>query len=125
MSTRLAMLIALIIALFAVGPSPCLAQTGTGIDNLVGAWQGKIQFTTGAFADTKDLEFMYAFNAGGTMAESSNYDAAPPVPPAYEFGEKLVYESTTRNTTSISPRLCRQPMNSSRVEGGHLMGTGH
>ena len=31
----------------------------------------------------KDLEFMYVFNQGGTMTESSNYDAAPPVPPAY------------------------------------------
>jgi hypothetical protein len=26
---------------------------------------------------------MYVFNAGGTLTESSNYDAAPPVPPAY------------------------------------------
>jgi hypothetical protein len=31
----------------------------------------------------KDLEFMYVFNAGGTMTESSNYDGVPPVPPAY------------------------------------------
>jgi hypothetical protein len=65
-----------------VGPSTCLAQTGKGNDNLAGAWQGRVQFTTGAFADTKDLEFMYAFNSGGTMTESSNYDAAPPAPPA-------------------------------------------
>ena len=26
---------------------------------------------------------MYVFNVGGTLTESSNYDAAPPVPPAY------------------------------------------
>ena len=26
---------------------------------------------------------MYVFNAGGTLTESSNYDGAPPVPPAY------------------------------------------
>lgn len=26
---------------------------------------------------------MYAFNSGGTLTESSNYDGAPPVPPAY------------------------------------------
>jgi hypothetical protein len=84
MSTRLAMLTAFAIALFAsVGPTTCLAQTGKGIDNLAGAWQGKVQFTTGPLADAKDLEFMYAFNAGGTMTESSNYDATPPVPPAY------------------------------------------
>ena len=31
----------------------------------------------------KDLEFMYVFNEGGTLTESSNYDGAPPVPPAY------------------------------------------
>ena len=26
---------------------------------------------------------MYVFNHGGTMTESSNFDSAPPVPPAY------------------------------------------
>lgn len=51
--------------------------------SLVGAWQGHVQVKTGAFAAVKDLEFMYVFNAGGTMTESSNYDGAPPVPPAY------------------------------------------
>ena len=30
-----------------------------------------------------NLEFMTVFNAGGTMTESSNFDGAPPVPPAY------------------------------------------
>ena len=50
---------------------------------LVGAWRGGMQFSTGAFAATKDLELMYVFNAGGTMTESSNYDGSPPVPPAY------------------------------------------
>jgi len=50
---------------------------------LVGAWRSTIQFDTGAFAEIKDLEFMYVFNAGGTLTESSNYDGAPPVPPAY------------------------------------------
>src|SRR5262249_23137588 len=29
------------------------------------------------------LEFMYVFNQGGTLTESSNFDASPPVPPAY------------------------------------------
>ena len=52
-------------------------------DSLVGAWRAQIRFSGGALADMKDLEFMYAFNAGGTMTESSNYDGAPPVPPAY------------------------------------------
>ena len=68
-------------------PSVCLSQTGS--DNLAGAWRGRVQFTTGAFADTKDLEFMYVFNAGGTMIESSNYDSAPPVPPAYGVWKKV------------------------------------
>jgi hypothetical protein len=54
----------------------------------VGAWRSSLQFDNGAFAEIKDLEFMYAFNAGGTMTESSNYDGAPPVPPAYGVWRK-------------------------------------
>ena len=51
---------------------------------LEGAWNSKISFRTGAFAPVKDLEFLYAYNAGGTMTESSNYDeAANSSPPAY------------------------------------------
>lgn len=50
---------------------------------LVGAWRSTLQFQSGPFAEIKDVEFMYVFNAGGTMMESSNYDAMPPVPPAY------------------------------------------
>src|SRR5271170_5189819 len=50
---------------------------------LTGAWRARMHFTSGAFAEVKDLEFMYVYNAGGTLTESSNYDAAPPVPPAY------------------------------------------
>ncbi len=50
---------------------------------LVGAWRSHIEFENGLFAEVHDLEFLYAFNAGGTMTESSNYDGAPPVPPAY------------------------------------------
>ncbi len=56
---------------------------------LVGEWRAQLQFTTGAFAAVKDLEFMYVFNLGGTMTESSNYDAAPPVPPAYGIWRKV------------------------------------
>jgi hypothetical protein len=57
-------------------------------DPLVGAWRTQIRFSGGAFVDMKDLEFMYVFNAGGTMTESSNYDGAPPVPPAYGVWRK-------------------------------------
>ena len=50
---------------------------------LAGAWRSSLQFKTGPLATVKDLQFMYAFTAGGTLTESSNYDGAPPVPPAY------------------------------------------
>jgi len=58
-------------------------------DELIGAWKGKVQFRTGAFAEVKDLEFMWVFNNGGTMTESSNYDGAPPMPPAYGIWKKI------------------------------------
>jgi hypothetical protein len=51
--------------------------------SIVGAWRSSVEIRSGAFASMKGLEFLYAFQAGGTMTESSNYDAAPPVPPAY------------------------------------------
>ena len=57
-------------------------------DELVGAWKGKVQFKTGALAEIKDFEFMWVFNHGGTMTESSNYDAVPPMPPAYGIWKK-------------------------------------
>ena len=49
----------------------------------MGQWRARLEFEDGDFAAVEDLEFMYVFNAGGTLTESSNYDAAPPVPPAY------------------------------------------
>ena len=55
---------------------------------LTGAWKGKVTFTSGMFAELKGLEYMYVFNAGGTMTESSNYDGVPPVPPAYGIWRK-------------------------------------
>jgi hypothetical protein len=70
---------------------------------LVGAWRSRVQFASGAFASVKDLEFLYVFNDGGTMTESSNYDGAPPVPPAYgiwrqtgprEFEAKYLFYAT-------------------------------
>ncbi len=63
-------------------PRPPAAPAGP-LPALVGAWRSEVQFTTGSFASIKDLQFLYTFNAGGTMNESSNYDASPPVPPAY------------------------------------------
>ncbi len=53
-------------------------------DALVGAWRSTIVFQNGPLAEMKGLEFLYAYNAGGTMTESSNYDeAANSSPPAY------------------------------------------
>ena len=58
-------------------------SAGLGELELVGQWRSRLEFQDGEFAAVDDLEFMYSFNAGGTLTESSNYDAAPPVPPAY------------------------------------------
>ena len=63
-------------------PAP-LAASYVASPDLMGEWRAQLQFSSGAFASIKDLEFMYSFNQGGTMTESSNYDASPPVPPAY------------------------------------------
>lgn len=63
--------------------SPQADAGSSSADALVGAWRSHVQFHGGAFASVKGLSFMYVFNSGGTMTESSNYDADPPVPPAY------------------------------------------
>ncbi len=65
-----------------------LADSSKTSGDLAGAWRGKVQLNTSVFSSMKDLEFMYVFNAGGTMTESSNYDAAPPGPPAYGLWKK-------------------------------------
>jgi hypothetical protein len=57
--------------------------------NLAGAWRSQVQFSSGSFAGIGDLQFIYVFNEGGTLTESSNYDGAPPVPPAYGVWRKL------------------------------------
>src|SRR5688572_16652310 len=76
----LAIMVALLVT---AGCSPNPSVTSNSPSSLVGAWRSKLQFTSGAFAPIRDLEFLYVFNAGGTMTESSNYDGTPPVPPAY------------------------------------------
>src|SRR5688572_23887718 len=65
------------------------ASPATAPPGFVGAWRAKLQFSSGAFAPIKNLEFMYVFNEGGTLTESSNYDGAPPVPPAYGVWREL------------------------------------
>jgi hypothetical protein len=66
----------------------CREYKNLQAESIVGAWKGKVQFSSGAFSEVKDLEFMLVFNSGGTMSESSNYDGAPPVPPAYGIWKK-------------------------------------
>ena len=63
-------------------------RTSGAHDTLAGAWRAKVQFKSGMLADWKNLEFMYAFNQGGTLTESSNYDGSPPGPPAYGVWKK-------------------------------------
>jgi hypothetical protein len=60
-----------------------VAQSPQAAPPLVGAWRTTVQFKSGALSDLHDLEFMYSFNQGGTLTQSSNYDGTPPVPPAY------------------------------------------
>ena len=65
-------------------------RNGSPSQTLVGAWRSKIVFRSGPLAEMKDLEFLYAYNAGGTMTESSNYDeAANSSPPAYGVWKQI------------------------------------
>jgi hypothetical protein len=96
-----------VVATVAVAITSPAALHAQGANDLTGAWRGKVRFTSGAFAGLKDLEYMYAFNAGGTMTESSNYDGLPPVPPAYGAWRKTgprAYEATYQffQTKSVS-----------------------
>jgi hypothetical protein len=71
------------------GPS---SQMSVSADRgmLVGAWRSKIVFRSGPLAEMKDLEFLYAYNAGGTMTESSNFDeASNSSPPAYGVWKEI------------------------------------
>jgi hypothetical protein len=82
---RLAPAAVVILAMTAPSCSRPVVEGGAqpAASQLVGAWRSQVQFKGGPFASATDLEFMYVFNSGGTMTESSNYDGAPPVPPAY------------------------------------------
>ena len=89
MKRSLLMALGLVAALLGVMTvTGCQVLMIDGTDDLTGAWRGKVQFKTGAFAAVKDLDFLYVFNLGGTMMESSNYDAMPPVTPAYGVWKK-------------------------------------
>ena len=53
----------ILVFLFVVSFS-CDGKKNPQTDKMVGAWKGKVQFSSGSFAEVKDLEFMYVFNAG-------------------------------------------------------------
>jgi len=92
MARRIIVMSILSAMLLTVGYATASSSTGQNVsdsDNLAGAWRSRVQFKSGAFSSVKDLEFMYAFNSGGTMTESSNYDSSPPVPPAYGVWRKI------------------------------------
>ena len=74
-------LLGLTLVLALAGCSPPQARRHTPV--LVGAWRSTVHFDKGALASLADLQFLYVFNEGGTLTESSNYDAVPPVAPAY------------------------------------------
>jgi hypothetical protein len=82
-------LLVLLCALSACAPAARDDSTPPAPAPLIGAWRSKLQFSSGAFEPIKNLEFMYVFNGGGTLTESSNYDGAPPVPPAYGVWRQL------------------------------------
>ena len=86
MKHRLARLTAAVLALTALAsaaqaaPAPKPAGEPTG---LIGAWRAHISFTDGAFADEGPGVQLRLQRRRNTRRRSSNYDAAPPVPPAY------------------------------------------
>ena len=91
MKRTMAILLATMVLLPAAGWSeaaPTRSQSSPAKVDLAGAWKAKVQFKSGMLADWKGLQFMYAFNQGGTMTESSNYDGSPPGPPAYGVWRK-------------------------------------
>jgi len=67
----------------------CTSGESLAVPAIVGEWRSSVQFKTGPFSSINNLEFMFVFNLGGTMTESSNYDGAPPVPPAYGIWRSL------------------------------------
>lgn len=50
--------------------------------SLEGGWRAHVGFTSGPLKGVP-FQFLITYAAGGGMVESSNFDEAPPVPPAY------------------------------------------
>lgn len=85
---------------------------GCACDPLVGAWRSQVQFTEGDYAAITDCQFLYAFNQGGTMTESSNYDSSPPVAPAYGVWRSL---GSRRFEASYTFFTCKPPEKSEQL----------
>ena len=102
---------------------PSQARVSTDPGALVGAWRSKIVFRNGPLAGMKDLEFLYAYNAGGTMTESSNYDEAPnSSPPAYGIWKQLTAQTFQTKYvffTTRAPVPADGPVNTDWWPAGH------
>lgn len=91
---------------------------------LVGAWRSKMVFRSGPLAEMKNLEFLYAYNAGGTMTESSNYDeAANSSPPTYgvwkQTGARTFQTKYVFYTTKAPAPATGQPSSGDWWPNGH------
>src|ERR1043165_4246131 len=98
-------------------------RTLSAQNELAGAWRGPVTFSAGIFAGLKGLEYLYVFNAGGTMTESSNFDGRPPVTPAYGVWRKTgarTYEAKYEWFQTKSPKTSDQ-----MVKDGGFMPDGH
>lgn len=115
MRKQIVVVFVLFLALVMTGyTTTSFAKTRATEPDLVGAWHGKVQFSTGVLASIQDLEFMYVFNAGGTMTESSNHDSTPPVPPAYGVWRKTgarQYEAKYKFFWTNSPKTFEEIAN--------------
>jgi ABC-type transport system substrate-binding protein len=102
------------------GCGPAAAPKTPATPGLAGAWKSTIEFQGGALAAFKGLEFMYVFAAGGTMTESSNYDAAPPVPPAYGIWREVGPDRYEARYEFYTTRPAATPAESTLASGGWL-----
>lgn len=124
MRTRQTNLLAVsIAALTCLTAHQAFAQSANVSNDLAGAWTSKVQLTSGAYAEVKDLAFKMVFNVGGTMTESSNYDAAPPASPAYGVWRRIgarkfeaKYEFFQPQPTATSEEIFR---NNGWLPGGY------
>ncbi len=120
MMGKLAAAMCLVAALAACAPAS--GPAGEEL-TLTGAWKASVQFDSGALAGVKDLAFMYAFDASGTLLESSNYDAAPPAPPAYGIWRRVSGNEFEARYAFFATRPAPQP--EAAAAGGGWLPAGH